>query len=476
MFEQLSNDSNNGLQSLVDTNVCDSQSQPANSRTCPVDVNCPEEYHWRNSEWSTCPTDTACTSGGLRSGAQQERSVICVNAKTLVEVADKLCESIPKPDTSRSCAVASQLLLSGETGSEDKESCTDYQWHVVNEGTTKEYGACSQACGGGTQNRRVLCIDASFADGRFSDERSALEMEVAAMDLDTQLQPMAELYNERLRVVDDDLCEALHGQAPERSRLCTDNVCLNDGECQVGVCMCPPGFKGPACETFPLSQFDIFVSLGTELENEDVEAENTGVLPGDPLYVTWSASRAAAYGSVDVYLQRPNTALPIPLSNFAGIAASDGAALVHVPLDVGPPGDNYAVLVVVNRTLWQMTKPFTLLEGCDLMDCGTHGRCQRSESGAAVCKCRDGYSGESCAITPCAKVGCLTSRVGVNECLVSSDADVTCVCNQVREHVFDCLESNICKQNKILIRIRVVNLFCCTELSYAPRNQSSWSY
>ncbi|GBG63472.1 hypothetical protein CBR_g38090 [Chara braunii] len=89
-------------------------------------------YHWGTSEWSLCSNDCG--------GGTQEREVFCQAKDDESRVSDLYClyDDLIKPPASRICNIG---------------ACMSYQ---LQPGAWEE---CSATCGGGTQIRKLYCVD-----------------------------------------------------------------------------------------------------------------------------------------------------------------------------------------------------------------------------------------------------------------------------------------------------------------------------
>ncbi|MFZ5439745.1 MAG: thrombospondin type-1 domain-containing protein [Myxococcota bacterium] len=102
--------------------------KPATMQTCNTQA-CPT-YTWQTSAWSAC----SMTCGG----GTMTRTLSCVDATGQV-VSSTLCTGTP-PATTQTC---------------NTQACPTYTWQ------TSAWSACSMTCGGGTQTRSALCVDAT---------------------------------------------------------------------------------------------------------------------------------------------------------------------------------------------------------------------------------------------------------------------------------------------------------------------------
>ena len=99
--------------------------KPATSQACTDTSTC--TYGWMPSSWGACGT-TCGTS-------VQTRSLYCQRSDG-APVVDSLCQAVAKPLTTQGC--------------NDTSACT-YQW-------VGSFGACSNACGAGTQTKVLTCL------------------------------------------------------------------------------------------------------------------------------------------------------------------------------------------------------------------------------------------------------------------------------------------------------------------------------
>lgn len=90
------------------------------------------DYTWSTSEWTSC---TAPCGGG-----KETRKVQCFNTIEGKSYSDEYCQGLPKPAAEQPCNTA---------------PCPTYSW------LTKEWSACSAACGCGLQTRAVTCVSNS---------------------------------------------------------------------------------------------------------------------------------------------------------------------------------------------------------------------------------------------------------------------------------------------------------------------------
>lgn len=101
------------------------------SSCTPVDPK--YSYNWVTGSFGLCSKPCG--------GGEQARSVVC-QRQDGVNVPDSFCKTT-KPAATQTCNI---------------QACTgSYAWNIG------DYGQCSKACGGGTQNRTVLCQDQSGA-------------------------------------------------------------------------------------------------------------------------------------------------------------------------------------------------------------------------------------------------------------------------------------------------------------------------
>jgi len=134
---------------------CTGMTRPADTQACNTEP-CP--YSWQVGALSAC--SAACGDG------TQTRSVTCLDEGSGMTVADALCDPGSRPADMQAC---------------NDGACT-YSWE------TGAFGACSAACGDGTQTRSVTCT----------------------ADLDGM-------------TVADSLCDA--GSRPAESQSCNDGAC-----------------------------------------------------------------------------------------------------------------------------------------------------------------------------------------------------------------------------------------------------------
>eukprot|EP00958_Prasinococcus_capsulatus_P023825 scaffold3619_cov328-Prasinococcus_capsulatus_cf.AAC.12 len=112
------------LGAVVGDSAC-TGSKPDSSQSCNTQA-C-VTYGWSEGPWDAC---SETCGGGTRS-----RTVQCVSSLGVV-VGDSACTG-SKPDSSQSC---------------NTQACLTYNW---SEGS---WGACSETCGGGTRSRTVQCV------------------------------------------------------------------------------------------------------------------------------------------------------------------------------------------------------------------------------------------------------------------------------------------------------------------------------
>jgi len=113
---------------IVDDSFCAETPKPATSQTCNSDA-C-EVDHWVASGFGSC----SATCGG----GTQTQTVICQNSAN-VTVDNSRCTTA-MPATSQAC---------------NTQVCLTYSWQVSG------FGACSVTCGGGTQTQSVFCQDSN---------------------------------------------------------------------------------------------------------------------------------------------------------------------------------------------------------------------------------------------------------------------------------------------------------------------------
>ena len=111
------------------TTDCSARTRPARQRSCNLDA-CPS-FSWVYSDWGACSAQ--CGSG------TQTRAVACVEDGG-EHVPDSNCKVSQLGSTSQAC---------------NTDPCPSMYWQLG------AWGACSEACGGGTSTRTVTCM----ADG-----------------------------------------------------------------------------------------------------------------------------------------------------------------------------------------------------------------------------------------------------------------------------------------------------------------------
>ena len=122
------------LLSALNTNLC-TMTQPVTVQACATAA-CPiaPSYIWLSGAWSACSVSCG--------GGTTTRSVTCVDQAhgNAVQPASYCAGSGTQPVTQQTCA---------------QQGCPVYVWSAGG------FGACSAACGGGTQNQTVTCKDQS---------------------------------------------------------------------------------------------------------------------------------------------------------------------------------------------------------------------------------------------------------------------------------------------------------------------------
>ena len=118
--------------SCTDVNECATNNGGCGTASCsnsPGAYSCATPGSWVSGSWSQC----SATCGG----GTQTRSVTCVDANNQL-IPESNCTD-PKPNTQQACNL---------------QACqTPPHW------ATGPWGECSEACGGGTQTRSVVCVD-----------------------------------------------------------------------------------------------------------------------------------------------------------------------------------------------------------------------------------------------------------------------------------------------------------------------------
>jgi len=122
---------------------CDTSSIPATARYCNTEIQCPldSDVQWQLADWTSC--SSIC--GGL---SVKNRTVICRNTTTGLEVDSKFCPNNYAPEASALCPDV---------------KCPTY-WH------TEPWSTCTAACNGGTQQRAVSCRYVDSQTGESIDD------------------------------------------------------------------------------------------------------------------------------------------------------------------------------------------------------------------------------------------------------------------------------------------------------------------
>lgn len=119
-----------GTSRAVSYTNCDTTNIPATAQYCNTDVQCPldSDVQWKLADWSSC--SSICGGDAIRN-----RTVLCTNTTTGLEIDPKFCPQDYKPETSSLCP---------------NVTCPTY-WHV------EDWSACTASCAGGVQTRKVEC-------------------------------------------------------------------------------------------------------------------------------------------------------------------------------------------------------------------------------------------------------------------------------------------------------------------------------
>jgi len=190
---------------------------------------------------------------------------------------------------------------------------------------------------------------------------------------------------------------------PLSIRSCTGSGC-NNGTCIGGhKCKCRPGFSGDHCELSPAMQYVLTDTLQYAM----------GVPPGDSVGLQWSAE--GNMSSVALLLKRPSWADPIYVARDV---PNVGQYLWSVQSDMGlEPANDYSIITWFSPDASVQSAPFTIADPCEYISCGQYGECD-----SGTCTCVNGYTGPTCAISPCMAAGCnplhstCNGTVGVCNC------------------------------------------------------------
>ena len=119
-----------------------------------------------------------------------------------------------------------------------------------------------------------------------------------------------------------------------------------------------------------------------------------------------------------------------------------GTYLFSVPERPSGTFDSYQVRVWHTDTLSSATTSFKMSDPCKYKGCGANGNCSPA---TGQCDCVNGYTGAACAISPCAKAGCVQSvHPGVASCDVNDTYYAECKCDDkyyegdMCEHIKGC--------------------------------------
>uniref|UniRef100_A0A915JPK7 Papilin n=1 Tax=Romanomermis culicivorax TaxID=13658 RepID=A0A915JPK7_ROMCU len=206
-------------------------SRPEDSRKCVNVVPC--VYQWQASQWSECSSH--CGHG------HQTRKVYCTIDENgyLRKMDEVFCDDKLKPDARQNC-----------THEGEKCSGTFY---------STQWSTCSVDCGGGTQNRSVVCLDYDFKIRSGMCDESEKPEEVQNCNIDPCL-----------------ACnETEFGCCPDGATLATGlylEGCSNCSETEFGCC--PDNYT--IATTEDMSECPLLTTLSSEGEFNATEIEASG--------------------------------------------------------------------------------------------------------------------------------------------------------------------------------------------------------
>ena len=105
-------------------------------------------FFWSRKKWTSC--SVTCGTGF------QSRRIVCRNGNTSTKVDFKNCQSLTRPETSRTCILKSTCV--------DTTTPTTTPTPVVGDWIVGDWSDCSATCGNGQQTRTVTCSSATCPD------------------------------------------------------------------------------------------------------------------------------------------------------------------------------------------------------------------------------------------------------------------------------------------------------------------------
>lgn len=235
---------------IYDEKYCEKREKPELSRPCNAT---PCDYSWFSSQWTKC---SAICGKGI-----QNRVVLCgkLEGNAVQKADESKCDASEKPLSEREC--------------ESPEECPA-QWFAG------PWSACSKQCGGGSRNRKVICLGADGATEAtkceedkilFASEDCNTEacVDDELLPVDTTSKPLEE-DDESEEWCDSDYDEPLSTEETSESQDGVVKVTIDDSELTTGI-----DFSSvPSTEASPLTE-ELMLSDATGLETDVTDSDAT---------------------------------------------------------------------------------------------------------------------------------------------------------------------------------------------------------
>jgi len=259
------------------------------------------------------------------------------------------------------------------------DPCPIFEWMA-----TSDWGNCSALCGSGLEERDVHCVNTR------PPSWSGVSFDISLDNAPCAHQPKPPTVQPC--VVPNSVC---FGNGGDQSKV-ANGMCTADGKC-----LCRAGWAGQYCDQQP--------SI-TDVLTNGASYTSSGIPFGDTLQISWQSKGNMPYVSILLIRSRPLNATdrwPVASYIARGIV-NTGVYSWSVGSDLPDleSGDGFVVIVWFSPTIQaESDKPFSIADPCAYKNCGTHGTC----STGGVCKCVEGYSGDTCALGPCERARCSSS-------------------------------------------------------------------
>ena len=320
-----------------------------------------------------------------------------------VEAKTCACDSDEKPNEQRAvrCKSSDGRFVSSSYCDPDKKPtttvyCCDYRW------ATTEYSICSTTCGDGTQTRVATCEN--YSRNNVTVSSSLCESSTKpALSQPCSSTLTCDAYWKCLPTASGDYSTASEcaGDDDVGYGLCTVN-CSTASQTRVPKCWSRAGAMVVAdaqcLTTKPAASRTCVAS--TMISNVALSAST--ITAGMSLKVNWCFHGEAQQVKLS-FLTSTNTYIGLVV-----VAAQDQTVIFNLPYN---SNSNANIRIVAADGASATSSTFNVTSRCGSVNCGANGVCNDS---LGTCQCSAGWTGDTCAISPCTNAACLNGATCQN--------------------------------------------------------------